>query len=128
MAPSTLPADGTVARKARDLGPDQDGRPVKHIAISVSWVDASPRPRPKKDAGVKRRPRIRHGYLNLNSIPWSNVTIDGRRIGRPTPLLRLRLRVGWHTIVLENRGRKLRKKIKVRIRPGVTTYKLVRLK
>jgi hypothetical protein len=127
-APSDPRADGAVAREERDLGHDLDGRPVKHIAISVSWVDAAPRPGSKRDAGVKRRPRVRHGYLNLNSIPWSNVTIDGRRIRRPTPLLRLRLRVGWHIIVLENRERKLRKKIKVRIRPGVTTYKLVRLK
>jgi serine/threonine protein kinase len=79
------------------------------------------------DAGRRRR-RPRHGYLNINSFPWSNVTIDGRRYKRPTPLLHIRLRTGRHTVVLENREQNLRKVLKVWIRPGVTTWKVVRLR
>jgi serine/threonine protein kinase len=85
------------------------------------------------DAEVIRlspRPRIRrptHGYLNLNSIPWSNVSIDGQT-PRPTPILKLQLPAGRHTIVLHNREHNVRKTITVHIRRGGTTWKVVPLK
>jgi serine/threonine protein kinase len=82
---------------------------------------------------VKHRPRKRArksapGYLNLNSVPWSRVTIDGKRMPRPTPLLKIKLRPGAHKIVLENRERGLRKRITVRVRSGATTWKTVKLR
>jgi len=85
----------------------------------------------KTRAKRRRRPRAHragHGYLNLNSIPWSRVTIDGKRMPRPTPLLKIRLRTGVHKIVLENRERRLRKQITIRIRSGATTWKVVKLR
>lgn len=107
-------------------------KPAKDAGRS-SQPDRGPAPDARLAADLGRKPRIRvrprgYGYLNLNSIPWSRVTIDGRRMRRPTPLLRLKLRAGPHRIVLVNRERRLRKVIRVRVRAGQTTNKLVRLR
>ncbi|MDW8361904.1 MAG: protein kinase, partial [Myxococcales bacterium] len=41
------------------------------------------------------------GFLRLDTVPWSHVTLEGRRLGT-TPLLRVELPAGTHTLVLEN--------------------------
>lgn len=70
----------------------------------------------------------RFGYLNLNSIPWSQVTVDGKRLGRTTPVLALKLKPGLHTVQLHNPDKGLRKTVRVRIRPGHTSWKVIRLR
>jgi len=40
----------------------------------------------------------------------------------------LRLRAGWHRVVLENREQRLRKSLRVLVRPWTTTRRLVRLR
>ncbi len=51
---------------------------------------AAPAPAPK--------PAIKFGYLNFNSIPVSNVVVDGRPIGT-TPKTSVRVRAGKHSVV-----------------------------
>ncbi len=41
------------------------------------------------------------GFLTFDTTPWSTVSVDGRSIGT-TPLLRVRLPAGPHTLVLRN--------------------------
>ena len=117
----SLPDDAAPLDAAVATGTDA-GAPVEDAA---GGMDSAP----PADSG-RRRPGRRHrfGYLNINSIPWSNVTIDGRRQKRPTPLLRIRLRAGRHTVVLENREQSLRKTLKVWVRGGTTTWKVVKLR
>jgi serine/threonine-protein kinase len=38
------------------------------------------------------------GVLNVNALPWADVTIDGKRLG-PTPLGNVSLPIGSHEIV-----------------------------
>jgi serine/threonine protein kinase len=95
------------------------------------YISKTKKPKKPKKPRVRRRPLANtapHGYLNLNSFPWSRVTIDGKRMPRPTPLLKIKLRPGVHKIVLENRERGLRKRITVRVRSGATTWKTVKLR
>ncbi|MBW2733809.1 MAG: serine/threonine protein kinase [Deltaproteobacteria bacterium] len=123
------------AKKPQDLSASKDATtPVPDATQSKAALDqqsspdtAAPRVKPKTRPRPRPRPRG-YGTLNLNSIPWSQVTINGRRIKRPTPLLRLKLRAGRHRIVLVNRERRLRKVIRVTIRSGQTTTKLIRLR
>ncbi len=56
------------------------------------------------------------------------LTIDGKRLPDPTPLLKLRLRTGHHRVELANPELGLRKTIRVRIRAGATTWKVVHLR
>ena len=119
----TAQAGWVVARLAAASlgGAARDAAPASQPSPSPVRAEAA-----EGNSAGRHRPRF--GYLNLNSIPWSEVVIDGRPIGRPTPLLKLKLRAGAHSIVLTNREKKLKKALQVSIRPGGTTWKVVRLK
>lgn len=66
------------------------------------------------------------GTLRLNSRPWSEVMVDGKRVGN-TPQMNLRLSAGAHTIKLVNPEFGLRKTIKVRIAAGKTQTRIINL-
>jgi len=63
------------------------------------------------------------GMLSINAKPWGNVLIDGRYIGRQTPVLKYKLPIGKHkvTIRFSSGGQK---SAVVNIREGKTTKKL----
>jgi serine/threonine protein kinase len=115
------------ADAARVASRHPDARVAAVVRAGVDGATRAPanaavpddRPRPRRSRG--------YGYLNLNSIPWSNVSIDGQP-QRPTPILQLQLPAGRHTVVLVNRERSLRKTMTVRIRRGDTTWKVVQLR
>lgn len=63
------------------------------IDSPAAALDA-PRRRTPRPAGTRG-----YGQLDINSLPWAKVYIDGRYRGE-TPLQRLRLRAGLHTVRL----------------------------
>ena len=63
----------------------------------------------------------RQGYLFVDSVPGSIVTVDGAPLEGETPILAYPVGAGRHTVVLENKLHKLTKEVKVLIQPGVTT-------
>jgi len=71
-------------------------------------------------------PMVGEGFLTLDTIPWSQVRLDGRNLGT-TPLLRERLPEGTHVLTLVNPERGLRTTYRVTIRPGQTTTRRVGL-
>ena len=115
------PASARSQRRPSDAGL------LDAAAGAAPAVTPLPRRPIRRPAKPIRRPAKRYGALNLSSIPWSRVTIDGQRISRPTPLWGLRLAAGTHTVVLENRSRKLRRVLRLRIRAGQTVSQVVRL-
>ena len=68
-----------------------------------------------------------HGFLNLSSTPWANVTIDGRPVEGTTPLIRHKLPAGRHDIQLSNPYTPMKKSLKVDIREGETQNLVVDL-
>ena len=66
------------------------------------------------------------GVLRLNSLPWSQVTVDGRAVGN-TPLMNLPLPAGKHSIRMFNPDMGLTKTIKVTLKAGSTTTKVVNM-
>ena len=66
------------------------------------------------------------GTLRINSRPWSSVTVDGHPVGN-TPVLDLRVAAGAHVVELHNPQLGLKKKLNVRVRPGQTVTRVVRL-
>ncbi len=66
------------------------------------------------------------GFLYLNSDPWANVTIPG--VGKyQTPIANLKVPSGKLKIILENPPSGLKKTISVKIKPGETVKKKVKL-
>ncbi|MCA9665877.1 MAG: serine/threonine protein kinase [Myxococcales bacterium] len=81
----------------------------------------------KKGSGAapsktRKRPRMRAappkvGYLNCNSWPWSVVYLDGKRLPGNTPIYRVKVTAGKHTIKFVNPELSLSKEVKVTVAP-----------
>ncbi|MBN2494257.1 MAG: PEGA domain-containing protein [Deltaproteobacteria bacterium] len=75
----------------------------------------------------KRRPKPKpkgKGLLKLNSKPWGRVWIDGKDIGRPTPLINYELPAGKHRVTIHFQNG-TSKTVVVDIKPDETTKSIV---
>ncbi len=55
--------------------------------------------------GQQKKPDVAEtewGWLNINSYPWSYVSVDGRKLDGHTPYSRVKLTRGSHTLVFTN--------------------------
>ncbi len=60
------------------------------------------------------------GYLNVQTKPWSRVSVDGKFI-KNTPLVNYRLKPGTHDVMVNNPQFKIKRSFKVKIISGKTT-------
>lgn len=70
--------------------------------------------------------RLEDGMLRINSRPWAEVYVDGKRVGT-TPQMGLRLRAGQHKVELINPELDMRKSVVVDIEPGELVTRIVTL-
>ncbi len=73
-----------------------------------------PRPRPPAAAGT--------GRLTLDTVPWSEVLLNGRVLGT-TPLLGVEVPAGTHVLTLRNPEQSIETQYRVRIEEGETTVR-----
>lgn len=73
---------------------------------------------------MEAAPQPETGSLTLDTVPWSHVSLNGRRLGT-TPLIRESLPAGSHLLTLSNPERGLRTTYRVTIRAGQTTTRRV---
>lgn len=66
------------------------------------------------------------GVLAVNTVPWSQVYVDGRLIGN-TPRPKIPLSTGRHTLTLVRNDLDIKKNVTVVIKKGETTKKIVKL-
>jgi serine/threonine-protein kinase len=66
------------------------------------------------------------GTLTLDTTPWANVTLNGRSLGA-TPLIRVSLPPGSHTLVLSNPDEGLTTQYRVTIRSGESVTRRIGL-
>jgi serine/threonine protein kinase len=66
------------------------------------------------------------GFLSLDTSPWSLVRANGRVLGQ-TPLVKIRLAAGVHTLSLSNSELGIETSYQVTIQPGATTARRVGL-
>lgn len=111
---ASAPAPGEREPDPQEREPEQEEEDAPLIAPPDQRVEGGSEPVPT------RPPRVRTGYLTLVTRPWTQVSIGGRVIGT-TPLLRVRLPEGTHTIALYNPEAPLWTHVRVRIREGRTT-------
>lgn len=67
------------------------------------------------------------GFLTLETYPWTKVTEGGRSLGN-TPLVRIPLSAGNHTLKLENPEQEISKVLTVTIKSGETLSKRIGIK
>lgn len=97
----------------------EDGKAERTFTVDMTEegeekpvVRAGPRPRPRPGPKPKPKPEAApsgNGTLNMNSIPVSNVILDGRPMGT-TPKVGVSVSAGAHTVVFVHpeHGRKVR--------------------
>ena len=78
------------------------------------------RPRNSDRDPAPSAPTTGTGFLTLDSVPWSLVSIDGRSVGT-TPLIHVPLGSGEHRIVMHNPEQGLSAEGRVQITAGETT-------
>ncbi len=67
------------------------------------------------------------GYLTFDTYPWTKVSENGRALGT-TPLVRVALPPGAHTLTLENPDQGIKQSYSVTIKPGDTSSHRLGLK
>ncbi len=108
-----------------------DAGPGPAAAGDSQAVDAGPGPDPGPGADAADReeadaprppdpPPVRWAYLNLNSSPWAFVELDGRRLGRETPLFKVRVASGRHRLRFFNPELNIEKTKVVTVKSGQT--------
>jgi len=66
------------------------------------------------------------GTLRINTRPWSEISVDGRRAGN-TPQMNLKLPAGKHKITLVNKEFGLKQTLTIDIKPGEVVTKVITL-
>lgn len=114
------------------------GKTVQLPTPELIPVQPSAQARPVQELRLRSRRRERRrsaaseqsvdgtGLLSLNTLPWSQVYVDGESIGH-TPVLEQPLSAGAHTIRLLNPELGLAKELQIQVKPGQTLKKLIDL-
>ena len=110
----------------------EDGVAEKSFAITLNPKGAAPRPAPRPakveaDEANDVAEVAESGFLNINSIPASTVTLDGRPLGA-TPKLKVPVKAGVHTVQFVNTEDGLTKEISVTVGAGETKAATARLR
>lgn len=89
----------------------------------------APAPKPPTETAPKPAPAETGGTatLNINSIPGSNVVLDGKPIG-PTPKMGVSVSAGSHTVKFINSEQGLSKSVSVSVKGGDTKTVAAKLK
>lgn len=86
----------------------------------------STEPGPEARKPADARSRNDKGTLTLDTSPWSEVFLKGKKLG-DTPLIDQPLAAGIHVLTLVNEQRNLKVSIEIEIRPGKSTIKKLKL-
>lgn len=57
-----------------------------------------------REGSLKKHSGVKFGWVNINSYPWSYVTVDGKNLEGHTPHKRVKLKAGKHILLFENHG------------------------
>jgi serine/threonine protein kinase len=97
-------------------------------AVSPRAGDAklAQQPATRRIKRIRRRAKRQTGLISLNSVPWSIVYLDGKRL-RSTPLVGYRVRAGKHRVRLVNPAKGLERTIRLDVAPQQHVKRSVRL-
>ncbi len=133
------PATETSPTAATVVTPPSTGSPAttpNNVSVTASAKQAPrtqpqavrpknlPQPLPARSSAPPAEPEARPdtrgaGFLTLDTYPWTRVSLNGRVLG-DTPIVKISLPPGQHTLTLENPEEKVRQTTTVTIKPGET--------
>lgn len=127
----TLDPRGAVATNPAPPPVAQDPRPAPQ-PVALAPKPPKPTPAPTPDPGPSAPDPAAAGgggdsFLDINSIPVSNVLLDGKPIGT-TPKIHVPVTPGTHTVVFVNAEQGLKKSVSVQVGAGETKKAIAKLK
>lgn len=93
-------------RKETERTVDLQGEKSQNLRLTL--------PRKRNSRG-KKNPKT--GFLSVNSVPWTNVTLNGKTMGT-TPIINRKIPAGKHVVLLTNPVRNLSKRVEIQVAPG----------
>lgn len=101
--------------------------PAKDPVVAPPPKDPPPvDPQPPKDPNPKPRPVAAKGKLTLDTTPYTEVFLKGKKLG-DTPLVDVALPPGIHVLTLVNDAKGIKRAIEIEIAAGKTTTKKLKL-
>jgi serine/threonine protein kinase len=101
--------------------------PLAAGADTIGGATTPHKPRPQRvsrnETATKAGPPA---LLTLNSAPWAYVTIDGKRLSKPTPLFDYQLTPGSHVVELQGANGKT-SRLSLQVRSGEVVRRVVKL-
>jgi len=69
----------------------------------------------------------KYGYISIISRPATNIKVDGRNLGRKTPLIKFKIPAGKHRITLYNKAKKIKNSFTItviqnKVKPIIKKY------
>lgn len=125
MASAEAPMEKAPAPPVPKEAPAPDEKPGQTAPSEGSLPEERSAP-PRAAKKERARDEVRTGYLSLVSEPWSEVSLGTKHLGT-TPLVRLELPVGRHTLTLRNPPSGRETKLVIDIKPGETLQRRVTL-
>jgi serine/threonine-protein kinase len=126
---ATAPATATGIAPPPDKGAEKSATTSSHKA-RVVHAPAAPQPAPKPAppaATAAPAPDEGTGFVTLDTYPWTKVS-EGSRVLGVTPLIRVALPAGVHTLTLENVDQGIKQTYPVTIKAGETVSRRLGLK
>jgi hypothetical protein len=129
-ASQETPAAATVEASAKSgsgSGPTRhSGKPMRTAPVATPSLAPAPPPAAPMPSPPPPAAAAEVGYLNLDTTPWSTVSVGGRVLGQ-TPIVGASLPAGTHTLVLSNPEQGVRTTYQVTISAGKTTARRIGL-
>ena len=122
---AALPDRPAESRVVRLASPGERIHVVLNLLTPVLSSSAKPSEDPKPREAAKSAAPVRKGRLTLDTVPWTHVLLQGRKIG-DTPLIEAQLPAGKYNLTLVNEEKGVKSLIEVEIEPGKTTVKKLR--
>ncbi len=123
----TQPARRTPSEVKSDTVPTPEKpKPQLVVAAQPRSVPPAPQPSYARPLAPTRSASAEMGTLNLDTTPWSLVSMNGKSLGQ-TPLLGVKLPAGTHVLTLRNPDLGLETKYAVNIESGKVTARRVGL-
>lgn len=118
----TLRGRGAVAQPRTRA--DRSDRADRERAERPAPTPPTPRPppvdtKPAEADSIRAADNKPSGFLTIDTYPWTRVSLNGRVLG-DTPLVKVSLPAGTHTLVFENADENIKQTTTVTIKPGET--------
>lgn len=91
----------------------------KSVGPSSEWVESGAAA-VVKIACVLGKPAASGGRLSIGAVPWAEVYLDGKKLGRRTPIVGHAVEAGEHTVRLVNPATGREKTVQVTVKAGRT--------